>query len=472
MKITIFTIFLMTFSISIIAQNIPTRISYPDTLWAKSDTFFVKGSSWEDKYIFTTTQSDTIDLGTDGFEGINIKVWTDIDSVTIPYVNSPFEQWVFIPIVSKNDSTIYRLRFNPQAAIFSEEYIKENSGTSSFQIPETYELANIILYLSDCSNLTFNHPEGTQYTNNVEKHFGTFRNHPLVKILNKKCLKDEYWTTYYGFRENSICFKFGEDNLLEYTTPYKHSWSDNSDVLGGEFRNLLYLIQDFANATNFRKFFLSNEIYYKQLEKRLSVLQPINKMWKWLQQEFPYKFDAYKIVFSPLIIGSHSTQRFYKGFYINPDYQECVMFINSPEGIDAKIEYSEVIKEGLMSGIVFTEIDHNYVNPASSENIETIKKLLDNKDFWATKETQKNYQGQYSIFNEYMTHSLFCIYIMENYDINEANVIVNERIKLMMKRGFIKFPEFNDKLMSILKNRTKTVYELYPEIINQMQKIK
>ena len=71
-----------------------------------------------------------------------------------------------------------------------------------------------------------------------------------------------------------------------------------------------------------------------------------------------------------------------------------------------------------------------------------------------------------------MTHSLFCIYVKENYKLSDANDIIKERVKLMVKRGFPKFDEFNKVLSNILKNRTKTVYELYPEIINQMQSIK
>ncbi|MBK8825251.1 MAG: DUF4932 domain-containing protein [Saprospiraceae bacterium] len=182
--------------------------------------------------------------------------------------------------------------------------------------------------------------------------------------------------------------------------------------------------------------------------------------------------QSYKILFSPLISGSHSTQKFYTGFWGEPEFVENVMFINSPEGIDLKNELSEIIKEGLISGIVFTEIDHNYVNPTSSENIVSIKELLKEKNFWAIAEAQKNYSSEYAIFNEYMTHSLFCIYVKENYKLSDANDIIKERVKLMVKRGFPKFDEFNKVLSNILKNRTKTVYELYPEIINQMQSIK
>jgi hypothetical protein len=148
------------------------------------------------------------------------------------------------------------------------------------------------------------------------------------------------------------------------------------------------------------------------------------------------------------------------------------MFINSPEKIDLNKEYSDQIKEGVMSGIEFTEIDHNYVNPTSADNIIAIRDLIKNKDLWATKNAQENYQTEYAIFNEYMTHSLFCLYVKENYKEEDSKVIINQRIKLMERRGFIKFEKFNDTLFQILKGRTKTVSEMYPSLIKILQEIK
>lgn len=469
----IFLAILFTFNLdNIYSQNTPEIILYPDTLWTTNDTFYVKGLVWEKEWALTTTTSDTVDLGTDGFEGNNIMVWTQKDTITIPYVNAPFEQKLLITIASINDTTIYKLRFNAQSSKFSNSIIIDNRGKISFQIPEIYELANIILFLSECSVLTKNHLENSEYSKIVLNHFASFKNHPLIQILNNKCLNGNYWSVYYGFRENSICYKFEDNNLIEYSTQFKHVYSDNTYIQGGEFRSLLYLIQDFINQTNYRSFYKRNIKYYNKLESRQNELLPIQSMWDWLEQEFPQRMDSYKIFFSPLIEGSHSTQKFYKGYFKQPEYLECIMFINSPETIDANTEYSEAVKKGLMSGIVFTEIDHNYVNPTSSNNFNAIKSLLLNKDQWATKEAQEHYQSEYAIFNEYMTHSLFCLYVSERYSEQDRIKIINQRIKLMERRGFIKFDQFNEKLINILKNRRLTVYEMYPEIIEIMKEIK
>ncbi len=465
----IITLILITLSTGISGQNVESKINYPDTLWAENDTFYVKGITWDKEWAFSTSKADTIDLGTDGYEGMKVTVWTESDTLDIPYVNTPNEQWLFIPIASPNYTTTYRLRFNPQSSVFTKDYIRANLGKTFFHIPEVYELANVILYLTDCSINTKNHPTDTEYSKLVDEHFGKFRNHPLIKTLNNKCSNNSYWKTYYGFRENSICFKFDDANYLRYQTTYKHAWSDDSQVRGGEFRNLLYLVQDFADKTEFRKFYKNNKDYYSKLEIRQSELQPIKKMWLWLENEFPQKYDHYKVLFSPLIEGSHSTQKFYKGNFKDPEFQECIMFVNSSEAIDSNKDYHEELKEGLFSGIVFTEIDHNYVNPTSKENIKAIKELVSDKDKWATKEVQQNYSSEYAIFNEYMTHSIFCLYVNENYGGEIKMNIIDKRIKLMNRRGFNRFEEFNSVVLNKMKNAEGTIYESYSELIDAMK---
>jgi hypothetical protein len=231
-------------------------------------------------------------------------------------------------------------------------------------------------------------------------------------------------------------------------------------------------VQDFVEKTDFRNFYKFNTDYYDRLEKRQAELQPISKMWKWLEKEFPQKYDHYKVIFSPLIEGSHSTQKFYKGNFRDPIYQECIMFVNSSESLDLNINYGENLKVGLSSGIVFTEIDHNYVNPTSKENIKEIKNLLSDKGKWATKEAQKNYSSEYAIFNEYMTHSIFCLFVEENYTGKIKDEITKKRIQLMERRGYPKFEKFNSIVLGELRNRKETIYDAYPKLINELREIK
>ncbi|MFS4493823.1 DUF4932 domain-containing protein [Maribacter sp. 2308TA10-17] len=456
---------------SLLAQNLEPKMIYPDTLRSANDSVYINSPKWDKIKRLKITKEDTIDWGTYGHKGVHFEIWTDLDTLHIPHVNHPYEQHIKIPLISSKDTTHCILRFQAINSNFDNSYVEKNKGNVSFEIPEVYELANIILYLSECSEKTNNHPEDTPYVKRLENHFAGFKYHKLVQILNKKCSNSDFWNTYYGFRENSLAFKFvGE--YLSYDTPYKHVFWDSARLKGGQFRNMLYLIQDFAEKSNFRSFYNNNIQYYEKLKQRQSKLLPINQMWDWIEQEFPQRMDSYKIVFSPLIGGSHSTQKFISGFLFDPEFQESVMFINSPESIDANPEYSEELKEGIMSGIVFTEIDHNYVNPTSDQHIEQIKSILHNRDFWATKDAQRNYSSEYAIFNEYMTHSVFCVYVLEKYPKELANIIIDDRMKLMERRGYPKFKEFNEKVMTLMKDNPKSIFESYDEVLKTMTSIK
>jgi hypothetical protein len=127
---------------------------------------------------------------------------------------------------------------------------------------------------------------------------------------------------------------------------------------------------------------------------------------------------------------------------------------------------------GYASGIVFTEIDHNYVNKLSLKYQHQIKSIFSNREIWASAggDTER-YSTALSIFNEYMTHAVFCRYVRQTFDKKAALKIIESRIDLMVnRRKYLKFREFTDKLIS-LDNRKK-VKELYPEILNWASLIK
>ena len=368
-------------------------------------------------------------------------LWTDTDTLNVPYMNTPEKQTLYVPIKSPKAETVYKLRLNSQNTCFSDAYKKESA--IRFEIPEIYELANIILYLTECSQKTDNHPSHKTYAKRVEQYFYPFKNHPLIKGLNKKCQAADYFDTYYDFRENSLCYRFQED-FLQYDTYYKwlvFSKEEESTL----FRNLAYLVQDFATKSNFRAFYQANQAYYDKLIAQQKQYMPIEQMKTWLEQEFPQRIQSYKVVFSPLIDGSHSTQKFYSS---DDNFVECLMFINSAEDTASKKQFSEKEKEGLQSGIIFTEIDHNYVNAMTRKHIDIMKTVFSDKTHWATEKGLKGYDSAYRVFNEYMTHALFCLYIQEHYAPKEAKTIIKKRIDLMNWRGYPKFEAFNDILLS------------------------
>jgi len=191
-------------------------------------------------------------------------------------------------------------------------------------------------------------------------------------------------------------------------------------------------------------------------------------MWSWLEEQFPKtKYQSYRIVTSPLIGGSHSTQRYYT-HNKTEWFGENVMFICGTDRYDRIDSLTEKQKEGLMSGIVFTEIDHNYVNPATDKFAKLVDSIFSNRNVWTKHGNSSDYYGSaVSVFNEYMTHAVFCLYILDVYDKPTAHFVIANREQLMVnRRNFIKFKEFDRELIRLRQeHKDLKVLELYPFIL-------
>ena len=441
-----------------------TEFVHKKTLWSPNDTFSVRFSTLPfAPSVFQISKRDTADMGTDGAVGLKAILYFGKDSLVIPYKNLPNWQVHFIPIQSPKGKTIYRLQVKGVLAPFSKEYIHENKGRIHVAIPEVYELANIIWTLSPSGQRAKDLNKQGNYYEKVMSYFKPFLNHPIFKKLDFP--DSVYAKNYYDFRENSFCYQFNESRLVN-NGPYYYVMGNDWENYSSLFKSLLPLVEDFAKKSKYRSFYKTHKVFYDSLIQRQTTLMPVKEMWNWLEQEFPkIKYDCYKIIFSPLIRGSHSTQNF--GSYQQQFYQETVMFVAGP-GIYDSEEVNEKQNEGFLSGIVFTEIDHNYVNPSSYKYAKLIDTIFSQRQVWVNPGDKSGfYTTPMSVFNEYMTHSLFCLYVLEKYDTATADYIINAREALMVERRYYsKFREFNKELIR-LRNENKNVkaVDLFPKIL-------
>lgn len=122
----------------------------------------------------------------------------------------------------------------------------------------------------------------------------------------------------------------------------------------------------------------------------------------------------------------------------------------------------------LESRVVFTEIDHNFVNPLSDKKIDIINKVFADRNKW-TKECKATsaYESAYSVFNEYMTWGLFSLYCLDNFPSNDARQSIQKMEKQMTNsRNFIKFKEFNQQLIKIYKdNPNIKMNDIYDKVL-------
>lgn len=352
---------------------------------------------------------------------------------------------------------------------FTNEYIKLNKNKFRVEVPEVHELVNILVAMSEVGQKDHNMVDNTtKYHTNVLKHFLKYKNHPIMNIINKGISKPmdlNSYMFYYGLKMSSCSYYINSDNKIVHNGIIKNmSFSTGQDIT----KNNLELIQDFSNKSHFRDFYNSHLPYYNQLIDTYKILNPIDKMKAWLENKFNFEYGNYYVIFSPLVGGAHATQR-----YEDNDFNLTVMHICRAEYSN---KYNKPVNELLESRVVFTEIDHNFVNPVSDKKIEQINKAFSNRKKWVNdelgKDSTKIYKNAYMVFNEYMTWAVYSLYAYDNYPRAEVDKVIKRMEDQMVNdRFFIKFKEFNQELIKEYdKSRYITVDDLYKSILDWSEK--
>ncbi|GAB3703825.1 hypothetical protein GCM10027592_34380 [Spirosoma flavus] len=348
--------------------------------------------------------------------------------------------------------------FGDLSAHFPESYQRRFRGTVTYEIPEAYELANVAMALTEAGQADANmiQKEGN-YFSRVKQYFAAFVKHPLILRLNER-LKSDGGNFYYGVRENAYAMELSKDNFPVNRGVYKAIWPRLNDMAQ-------YPDQwaDFVRKSGFRRFYSNNQTFYKDDIADVTRLLPVKRMQFWLEAQFPgIRYDGMRVVFSPLINGSHSAQKF-----TDQGYRESLMFICDAKGFN-RSQYTEPQIEGIYSGVVFTEIDHNFVNPVSDKHLQAINEVFSNRDKWTKKGDTDHYGGAYEVFNEYMTHAVHVLYIKDQYPPDVYQLVRQRRVRLNgEQRGFYRFESFLNELQRLYDSRKpgQTVSDLFPAIL-------
>ncbi len=354
---------------------------------------------------------------------------------------------------------------------FTPAYIDANRGKVNIEIPEVSELVNILVALHKDAEKDKNMTNSdTEYFKRVKAHFSPYLTHPIMDTVQKyihglryddsfqdSLFSRDSYNYYFALKMNACAYSIGQsdrivnDGIIQQMAKGWHSFDPMKDAA---------LMADFAKASNFRAFYEANKPHYDSLIVTYKQLNPIDQMQTWLEEEFGVSYGSYSVYFSPLVFGAHSTQNFGSG-----DFNQTFMFICPADYNDS---YSPVMNELQESRVVFTEIDHNYVNPLSYEYLETINEVFGDRATWAKGEITNSYDSPYMVFNEYMTFGVYSLYLIDNY----KEEVVMEFLPYMerqmeARRGFIRFGEFNRELLATyMENRDQPIKQLYEHMFD------
>ena len=361
------------------------------------------------------------------------------------------KQTVYMTFFFNEDNILISTQINANPylkdSIYSKKYIRENKGKVLVQTPEVFELTNIILVMTafGLKDPTYFDKRGVYY-NQIINHFTKYRNHPLFTKIN---FSRKNLSNYYALRSNSLAYHFNGDKIVKNEVYFKIR---NKEI----FLENIDLIEDFAKISNFRSFYNKNKEVYNTAIQLYKTTIPVEQMWVWLEEQFPIKYDTYKIIISPVRSPTNNTYRL-----VQAGFKKCFMFVPSIGSADIGS-----LEEALLSRALFTEVVHNYVNPTTDKYRSNVNSAIKNIKKW-NKQKYHYYQSPYATFNEYVSWGTFLLYAYDHYE-QDLFLKVKERVvrQMTFNRAFIRFDHFADFYLKLYQNRgNKKISDLYPEII-------
>lgn len=360
--------------------------------------------------------------------------------------------------MKKNINNTIRIIFFLSSIVLSCNVAKKNIYQSprkeeiiSVEYPEVYELANIILALTDYGiNDKWQVRKDFAYYNEMREYFKPFENHPIIDSVNFSRAR---WQEYLSFRTDSYAFELDGNYQLRRLNNFQ-SFEIKT------FDKYKLLVEDFAKTVKFKDFFNSHKGYYNKIIEGYKREYLLREMTAFLSKEFGNYFSnkKYTVVISPFVYAQN----------LHRDI-DSTWTADFPSIAKALIDSKTITQEEKSTEIhtLFTEMDHGYVNPTTekfSTKVKFDEKLWDAESGYAV--------GENAVFNEYMTWAVFDIFNAKYFPDISATINLNWHFQ-NESRGFIYSGLFAEKVTKLYQKnkKTKTIEDLYPAILSWASEI-
>jgi len=380
----------------------------------------------------------------------------------------------FVVVLNTIDSAHTRIIGGKPNLIITADYIKKYNDKISIEVPEVSELVNVLMALHPDAEKEGNmFQTDLPYYRRVKKHFAKFLSHPALDTIkkyisglhrmegsNEELFSENSYKYYYALKMNACSYSYNANGNIVLTGALREmarGWNAFDPMKD------LNVFEQFADESGFREFYRNNISYYDSLIALYRTLNPMKKMKAWLDKTFQRSYGSYVVYFSPLVNGAHSTQRIVKD-----DFSQTCMFIcPSSRSENVSLKMNELQN----SRVVFTEIDHNYVNPVTVEYLDKVNAAFSHREKWAVGEATNSYNTPFMVFNEYMTFAVYSLYVNDHFSSKELTEFLPHMEKQMSEqRGYVRFKEFNRTLLEKYRKQSGiSIKELYDYILQWSQ---
>jgi dienelactone hydrolase len=343
----------------------------------------------------------------------------------------------------------------PQA-VFTDAWVAVHRGRITVELPEAYELINVVIALTDFAaetpGLT---ATGTPYAQRVEAYFGDHRDHPVVELLDQRLRAASGLAAYYEYKHNAYALELNDAGVLTPHPVYNRVEGSRNRLV-----ELLPDLQDFVDRSGFAEFMRREASYHEELVRWYEDEAGVSEMLAWLKLHFPdaATWDGYRVVFSPLV-GDNQAAR----GTATPEYAEWQMHVNFPHA--SQSNFAAEIERGV---VLFTELNHGLLDPTTAEWEAEISAALQPLDRWVDTSTQTGYPSAQAVFNEYMNWGLIALWYADRAPADRLPRLLDRLDRTMVVgRGFPRFADFSAFLLAAYRGRPEgvTISDLLPDVI-------
>ena len=329
---------------------------------------------------------------------------------------------------------------------FSCDSEYDKNDIISVEYPEVYELANIVLALTDYGITDkWQVQKDLDYYHDMRAYFEPFMDHPLLDSVN---FSREKWQEYLSYRTDAYAFDLNENYELKRKNDFQAFEITTFDKYTS-------LTEDFAKSSRFKEFFKKNKAYYDEITNSYRKEYLLVEMKDFLIEEFGDYFTnkKYSVVISPFVYAQN--------LHRDIDTTWAADFPSVAKQIIEGAGFEDAEDKSTEIHTLFTEMDHGYVNPTSDQyNIAPSfdETIWDNESGYGA-------SGN-AVFNEYMTWAVFDIFNEIHFPEFAKKVNLNWHFQ-NDTRGFSYSYSFAHELKekyAFYKGRKK-VKDLYPEMM-------
>lgn len=412
------------------------------------------------------TRPDVYTVGVTSGRRVRVVFLTDTDSMTFDVAAGESQDFTIVHGPDSCWTRVTGVRMRP-AAVFDAAYRTAHRGRIEVEVPEAYELVNIVIALTRTgltdSTLVF-HP--SNYHREVLAWFAGQRLHPAVLAFDSVLASNR--NAYSTLKMNGRALEFDRRGRLTRSPVYDRTG------FPGEITNPLHpwlpLLQSFADEGRFREFYRQHAALYAEQCAYFRDSADVRGMLDWLAKRFPEvkPYDSFHVVFSPLVAYNQSST------WLESDgFRELQAHVNFPYPSDAwrwarRSPLSPAGLQVMRGAIVFTELNHGFINPTADRFPERASRAVADRAHWVDADRPPGYYGGVNTFNEYMNWALVPLYAADITTLAEADAVAMAVDRMMTRsRGFPRFEAFDAFLRERYRERPPggTVSAMYPDIL-------